>query len=482
MARPGVNVSSLAVTSQSDSFTDTGTFFASGVTEMGPTAPTLVRSMNEFTQTFGTRQSYAASMWDAADMFFRHGGFRLYVGRQVGPTPVLATLTLNDQAGTPVPTLRVDAVSYGAWGDNLTVAVTTGSAPDTFVLTFAYNGVTVEVTPDLATPAAAASWSQTSRYVRITDLASATTAPDNNPANLVATNLAGGADDHTNITNTQISASIASFDPDLGPGQVSVPGNTVSAVHLIVHNHAEANNRQAILDAPNTASVPSLIAAASAVRTAVDSPEYSAMFGPWLVVPGVTAGTTRTVAPSGVVAGLMAKQDAILSPNKPAAGNSGVSSYVLNLAQIISAADAQTLNDNSVNLFRVKMGTIRLYGYRTLALTGWVQLSNQRLRMLITAESLIIGEEYIFDAIDGNGLVLASFQGALKGILQSHFLAGDLFGVTPADAYVVDVASCNTPTTLANGELHAVLTVRMSPFAETVDIEIINVPITQSLV
>jgi hypothetical protein len=42
-------------------------------------------------------------------------------------------------------------------------------------------------------------------------------------------------------------------------------------------------------------------------------------------------------------------------------------------------------------------------------------------------------------------------------------------------------STVNTPTTIANREMHAVISARMSPDAELVFIEIVKVPTTQAL-
>jgi hypothetical protein len=62
------------------------------------------------------------------------------------------------------------------------------------------------------------------------------------------------------------------------------------------------------------------------------------------------------------------------------------------------------------------------------------------------------------------------------------YLAGSLFGTTPDEAFFVDVGeTVNTPTTIANNELHAVIQLRMSPFGEEITIEIVKVLVTESI-
>jgi hypothetical protein len=62
------------------------------------------------------------------------------------------------------------------------------------------------------------------------------------------------------------------------------------------------------------------------------------------------------------------------------------------------------------------------------------------------------------------------------------FLAGSLFGEVPDDAFFVDVGpTVNTNATIQNNELNAVITVRMSPFGEEINIEIVKLLLTQEI-
>ena len=79
------------------------------------------------------------------------------------------------------------------------------------------------------------------------------------------------------------------------------------------------------------------------------------------------------------------------------------------------------------------------------------------------------------DAID-------EFHGDLVSNLMDHWTAGDLYGDTPAQAFIVDTsAAVNTPQTIANLELHAVCQVKMTPFAEYVQIQIVKRQIADNL-
>ena len=62
------------------------------------------------------------------------------------------------------------------------------------------------------------------------------------------------------------------------------------------------------------------------------------------------------------------------------------------------------------------------------------------------------------------------------------FLNGSLFGDTPDEAYKVDTGeSVNTDATMSDDQLRAIVSVRMSPFGEEVNIEIVKYLITDSI-
>ena len=487
--RPGVNVTTSAVAGISSPGQRLGRWFVAGITERGPVgASPELHSLSDFVNTYGVRVTYG-TLYDAVDAYFRTGGSSVLVSRVVGPTPTKATLTLVDKASTPVNTLKVDAKGPGAYGTRITVAVAAGTTANTFIVSVYFDGTIVEASPECATPADAVQWSRYSGWVTLTDLASVTAAPDNIPAVSAAAALVGGSDDRANITNTEWAAALALFARAMGPGLVSAPGRTTSAGIVQVMDHAAAmTTRQALVEGPAGATASTLSTLAGTVRSATANDEWGALAAAWLTVPGVAPALTRDVPPSAVAAGLISRQVSTGSPNVPAAGKNGEAPWVLDLAQgEFTDAERQTLNDAGVDVFHRPYGssTVTLYGYRTLDAAGsarWTNLGAQLLRILLTEEALLIGENFVHDMIDGRGFKQAEFNGALRAMLLGHYLAGELFGATPDEAFRVDTGpGVNTPITLAANTLKANITCRMSPFAEEVDINIVKFPITESL-
>jgi|SRR5215471_229593 len=475
LIRPGVNVTLRSNPSALGAPTDTGVWFVVGMTDAGPTSPTVIRSMSDYQALFGQRVSYSV-LYDALDIFFREGGGSAYISRVVGPAAVVATHNLLD--GSAAVSLVANALGPGASGNNISVGVRAGQGAGTFVVFVVIGGVEVETSPDLADPPTAVLWAQNSQNIRLVLGAST-----NDPAVAAAAALAGGNDDRNNATDTQWQAALDRITTDFGPGQVSAPGRTTDPGHQQLVTHAGSHRRVAVLDAPDSATLATLQASALGARVGTSS-KFGAMFWPWLIAPGVVSGSTRSVPPSALIAGLIGRNDnAGLGPDQAAAGDNGVSLSVIGLSQAaMTDANRQTANTSGINVIRNLYGTFRNYGWRSLvdpvAEQDWVDYGNGRLYMAIAAEATALAEGFMFDKIDGKGVTISSFNGVLSSMLQRFYVNGDLYGASAADAYYVDTGpSVNTPTTIANHELHAVLNVRMSEFAEMVQIEVYKIPI-----
>lgn len=492
MTLPGSTVVSRDTPVPRSAPTNTGVWFLAGLTERGPTtAPALITSMTQFRALYGERVSYGI-VYDALDVFFREGGGQAYIARVVGPAAVKASINLFDQSGSVNPgdiALIATAKNAGDWWNNVQVTVTQpggAGAAAAFVIAVSHTTLGVlETSPSLLTRADAVTWASTlSSYL---DIALGTSAE--NPRAAAATSLTAGTDDRASITDTHWDTALALFAKDLGPGQVSFPGRTTAAAHTSLLTHAGNNNRVAILDATDTATVATLTAAVATDR--VNNPvnvKYGAVFGPWAIAPGVTPGTTRTVPYSAVQAGLIARSDGKgNSANVAAAGSNGEARYITGLSQVAwTDAQREVLNDGGFNVARLVYGTYRTYGYRSMVSptgdTTWLQFSNVRLEMQIKALAAKVLEEFNFDEIDGQGNKFGELNGAISGELIPLWQGGSLYGATASEAFYVDTGDqVNTPTTIAAGYINAEISCRMSPFGERTVIGVSKVPITQEL-
>lgn len=480
MTRPGTVVTLRETPSIVSLPTDTGTAFLAGLTDRGPLQAIEINSLNEFVTVFGARQTYSP-VYDSLDLFFREGGDRVFVSRVVGPSATNGTKNLLD--GSAAISLVVSAIGPGAWSANYKVGVAAGVGGGTFKIQVTdLTGNVLEDSGDLLDVNAAVQWAQaTSQYIRIALGASA-----NDPAVVAAAVLSTGTDDRASITDTQWLNALNLFTADLGPGQVLAPGRTTSAGQGQLITHAEANNRVALLDLQDTATAATLEGAAAGLARS----RFSAAYAPWVVIPGITSNpsATRTVPPSALIAGLVARNDPSLGPNRPAAGNAGISRYAIGLSQVSwDDPTRQTLNVSGVSVIRSMFSSIRVYGWRSLANpttdANWLDFGNGRLFMAISAELDVVGENFMFDEIDGlNGITIGNFHAALAGVLLDHYNKHELFGDTADQAFSVDTgSSVNTPATIQANELHAVCSMKMSPMAEYIQIEIVKSQVTDTL-
>lgn len=293
----------------------------------------------------------------------------------------------------------------------------------------------------------------------------------------------------TDAVDATLTAALALFTRDLGPGQVSAPGRLTAAQRLIIANHARDNNRIAILDATNTAVVATLTAETTIAGITAETERVTSIWAPWVVVPGTTDGSTRTIAPSAIVAGVMSRNDGEgRSPNEPSAGALGESLQGIDVTQAWSDTDRTTLNVNGMNVLRDIYDGVRIYGHRTLSdpavslEANWLQLSNSRLIMGIQAQLDEVAERFVFREIDGRRLTINEFGGALTGVILPYWQRGSLYGATPEEAFKVDVGpNVNTDVTIAAGTLKANIALRTSPFAEEVVLEIVKTRITEAV-
>lgn len=443
--RPGVEIISRAQPLPRSAPTDVGAAFMVGATETGD-AVKLVRSMTEYVAEFGDRAGFTDA-YDGADAFFREGGAKLTVART--NTTVLTAVPatgpdLSDEALQAM--LRADLDVLAA---DLGLGDTTGLATKQDVIDVIEASVT--------------------------------------PAEQIASESAAGYAEALTAADDGIASALLNLNKDYGPGQVFAAHTTsaVAATQTALLAHAAVNNRIALLHcADGTADAMS--AAAAALRTS-ENARYGAMFAPTVTVPGVAAGTTRDVPYDAVEAGIIARNDIAFGPNVPAAGANGQARWATDVNVRLSDFDYQTLNESGVNMARMIYDGVRTYGYRTLVDPAspdgvWLDLGNARLNMAIVARAEVIAESFVFSQLDGRRRTISQFGGELRAMLVPYYEQGALYGESADDAFDVNVGQAvNSEETIANGELHAVLGVRMSPFAELVIIEIVKVATTEAI-
>lgn len=466
---PGVNVNIANAPSTPSTPTDTGKLFVLAQTERGSTTEHIVcHSMPEVLAKAGGKisQSY---LRDAAEAFFEEGGSTLLIGRVVGATPVAASVELEN-VGKTGKSLVVTAANVGEWGNNLKVEVKAGSGEGTYRLVITESGALVSESPDLATQAAAVTWSEGNPWVKVT-----LGAGSGNPGVVAATELKGGTQDFEHVNTAQWEAALALFPHDLGCGQFSILGNTTEAVQKAVLKHCNENNRRFLVDLTDSTSSATLIAAALPLRTATGA-RCGAAYAPWAIIPGIAPGTTRTVPYSAVQAGIIARNDAsekVPPVNEPSAGENGRPRYAIGVTAEWSRATRETLNEGSVNVVRVMPGgDIETYGNRTLVKPesepAWEEFSASRLFMYVASQGEAILERFVFKEIDRFGILFKRVGAELQAFLES---LGNMLYNDPKGA-VNTGPGVNTEATIKEKKLIAALTIQPAPIDETAELNL----------
>lgn len=466
--------------------TDTSRWFIAQLFDRGDhTVPLVATSLNQLAAQRGGRVPYSVA-YDAADVAFREGLAELVTARVVGPNPVAASVDLSD--GT-AGTVRVTAASVGEWANGATgglaVTIQNGDSAGTFRIIVLENGQETERSPDLADTTALIDWAAAnSNLIRVTELPGT-----GDPQPITAAALSGGTDDRTNLTDTQWQAALDQLDGRLGPGQVSQPGRTTQTAHVQLLQHAADRNRSALLDAIDTSNETTLTTAATSLKAATAQEQRGVLLADWWTAPGDSAGTIRTVPGSAVLAGLIARSDALTgNPNVPIAGAAGQPRYATGPVNDRTQTERDTLASAGLLPAAVLYGTAQFYGWRTLIDPATdplrSQFNVQRLVMAIKARAQQIGDRFVFRSIDGQGLLLAELKSQLEAMLAAYQNTDRpaIYGTREAPGYTVDVGPTVNPLAdLQAGTVKAVLEVRPSPFAETVRIEIVTTQITEEL-
>jgi hypothetical protein len=439
------------------------------------------------------------TLYDALDEFFHDGGNLAYVSR-IQPTSTGVVAASSNSVNAWILTANGKgtwANSSNAAANGIIVTITGYTVGSTTVYSafIAYNGTIVASTNGLLTDTDFINWVQSLQvgagggFITAASQVESSTLPSSGSSIVIY--LTGGTD--VAIADADMPVALTAFTTQLGPGQVSYPGGTSSTDWNNLVAHAIAFNRVAYLDAPNTATAATIETQVATLQAAAADSSYAAVFAPWVVIPGVvnTNASTlsspvfnRTVAPSAYAAAIAAANDANADTNNPAAGPGFASNYITGVTQTYSQSDLATLNADGICVIKqLPTGQFVLYGFRSAAFNpAWTYLNNVRMRMQIVSQAGNLAETFVFQEIDPKGKLFGRLNGALSGLMLSYYQNGSLYGDTASQAYNVNTGpSVNTLVTIAAGQINANIAVKLSPFAETVNINITKYNLTTAI-
>jgi hypothetical protein len=225
------------------------------------------------------------------------------------------------------------------------------------------------------------------------------------------------------------------FEPVDEIAIVAVPGAVSQTQHTAIITHcAKMQDRVAVLDGDGTKTPDKVTEIRPVGRSAEAS--YAAIYYPWIKVFDPVSNTSDTVPPSGHIAGIYARSDAVRGVFK-APANEGVIG-ALDTSIPISKAHQDGLNPEGINVIRVFNGAVKVWGSRTMADEATAQFRYVSTRRFFNflRESIDEGTQFVVFEPNTPSLWQGITQ-TVTGFLLSQWRDGALFGNTPEQAFFV---------------------------------------------
>ena len=381
-------------------------------------------------------------------------------------------------ATTPRPptTLTVSANSVGAWGSNLSVAITDNIGGAGFDVSVTYNGVLVETFLNLQMTSTVDRYAptvinQTSAYITATDGGSPATGATDWP--IAGTYpLVGGSD---GTAATDFTAAVATLDAVNGPLVINLPGNSTTAQVNTAITYASGRGDCFVIADTASGIIPT---AATTYASGLNSSAYAAVYYPWVAIPDPLSsvpGTVRYLPPGGAVMGKYLATDSQIGVWKAPAGVDTTLNGPVATERVLTSTDLDSLNSSSdpVNAIRQIPGAgICVMGARTLNQSAADRYVNIRRTLIYLKREL--NDRTQFSLFRNNDVDLwDDMRSSLENFLTQIWQQGGLAGAAATDAFYVRCdATNNTPASIANGELRVEVGVSLEYPAEFVVITI----------
>jgi phage tail sheath protein FI len=261
------------------------------------------------------------------------------------------------------------------------------------------------------------------------------------------------------------------------------PSDTQSIQAYMVAHCEQMEDRFAILDASEaTATAPTFTPVLNQ-RAGLNSDNgYGALYFPWIGIQSPFGSGQIFVPPSGHTAGVYANNDNTYDVAHAPANEPIISA--LSMEVTLGDADQGPLNQQGINVIRsFTSDGILIWGARTIAppdQTAWMYVN---VRRLLTYIEKTVREGTRFAVFQPNNITLwQQVKRLVNDFLMTLWNAGDLFGATPDQAFLVRAdATLNTPAVVALGQMIVQVTVVPTHPAEFIVFQVIQDPTGASL-
>ena len=239
------------------------------------------------------------------------------------------------------------------------------------------------------------------------------------------------------------------------PQMPATPGWSMANIQqAMVNQCVQMQYRVAVLDTPMSLTPAQALKWRNQLAYSDPPARFAAAYYPWIEVPDELGieGPSRTVPPSGHVAGAYAYTDNNSGVQKPPANVE--LQFVSDVQLEVTSQQQGFLNPAGVNCIRPFPGRgIRVWGARSISQDpNWRYIHRRRLMSMIEDSVEQASQWVVFRTNDDD--LRRMLTHSLNVFLQTIWLAGGLQGARPSEGYFVKCDSTNnTPTTIDAGQL-----------------------------
>jgi hypothetical protein len=458
-------------------------WFVAGVTAMGPVSGRIppVHNIAEYEAVWGPRTPDAGILYDQAMTFFAEGGGTLYVARGTGPAATTGLVSLDNTDTPPDPCLTIAALAPGTIDAARIVVDVASAAAGLTTIRISVDNQVQETYVGASAESLLGSM-QSSHIVRANAAGATNFDLPPAPGRFL---LSGAVDDNAGVTLSLLEAALERLGADYGPGAVSIPGYGAEVVASFLASYCADRLRVAITAGAAGATIPEL-AATAAGASALG--EFGGVFAPWVIIPDGSA--TRTISPEGYIAGVRARAFSIQDQFwQVPAGQRALATFVRGTDVVYDIDDINQLADDyAVSGIITRRGAVYLYQYRSLSANEqqWELLQSRDTINALTARLSTALDPFVWDVVDGKHQLESNILGAMVGVLQPISDQNGLYSEYDADGNLIHsgyvVAATSTADQLGRNTIAASASVKLSPFAALIEIELVKASFTAPLV